>query len=300
MPDGRRSLTVRLTVLQYVVAIAFASLAVAFWVFQIAKHQQFREMADNNFRRELPLPAPRGVLFDRDGTILVANQNTFNIVLAREQTKDIDQTLQILGEATGADPAQLKDIVNRKRREPSYRPIVLIENATDAQVIAMRVRSMELPGVDYQVVPTRHYAGEMGAHLYGYVGEVSDVQLQSADYKDLEQGAIIGKAGVEQAYNKLLMGAEGNKVVIVNSRGREIREVERIDPREGTRLMLTIDADVQKAAEDGFRHFGTVYAGKPYNGAAVILDPRSGEVLSLVSLPAYDPNKFAIGIDSAS
>ena len=300
MPDGRRSLTVRLTVVQYVVAIAFASLAVAFWVFQIAKHQQFREMADNNFRRELPLPAPRGVLFDRDGTILVANQNTFNIVLAREQTKDIDQTLQILGEATGADPAQLKDIVNRKRREPSYRPIVLIENATDAQVIAMRVRSMELPGVDYQVVPTRHYAGEMGAHLYGYVGEVSDVQLQSADYKDLEQGAIIGKAGVEQAYNKLLMGAEGNKVVIVNSRGREIREVERIDPREGTRLMLTIDADVQKAAEDGFRHFGTVYAGKPYNGAAVILDPRSGEVLSLVSLPAYDPNKFAIGIDSAS
>src|SRR5688500_18940724 len=123
VPDGRRSLTVRLTVLQYVVAMAFASLAVAFWVFQIAKHQQFREMADNNFRRELPLPAPRGVLFDRNGQILVANQNTFNIVLAREQTKDIDQTLQILGEATGADPAQMKEIVNRKRREPSYRPI---------------------------------------------------------------------------------------------------------------------------------------------------------------------------------
>ena len=298
--DDRRSLTLRLSVLQYVVAIAFAALAVSFWIFQIAKHEQFREMAENNFRRELPLPAPRGVLFDRNGKILVANQNTFNIVLAREQTKDIDQTLQILAEATGADAAQLKDIVNRKRREPSYRPIVLIENASDAQVIAMRARAMELPGVDYQVVPARHYAGEMGAHLYGYVGEVSEAQLQSADYKDLGQGAVVGKAGVEQAYNKLLMGAEGNKVVVVNSRGREIQEVRRDDPREGNRLMLTIDADVQKAAEDGFRHFGIVNTQKPYNGAAVVLDPRSGEVLSLVSLPAYDPNKFAVGIDAAT
>ena len=300
VPDGRRSLTVRLTVLQYVIAMAFASLAVAFWVFQIAKHQQFREMADNNFRRELPLPAPRGVLFDRDGKILVANQNTFNIVLAREQTKDIDQTLQILGEATGADPAEMKEIVNRKRREPSYRPIVLIEHATLAQVVAMRARSMELPGVDHQEVPARNYAGDMGAHLFGYVGEISDKDLQRADYKDLGQGAIIGQTGVEQAYNKLLMGAEGSKIVIVNSRGREIVEEDRVDPREGNRLMLTMDADIQKAAEDGFRHYGIEYTQKPYNGAAVVLDPRSGELLSLVSLPAFDPNKFAIGMDSAT
>jgi penicillin-binding protein 2 len=298
--DDRRSLQLRLSVLQYIVAMAFAALAVSFWVFQIAKHQQFREMADNNFRRLLPLPAPRGVLFDRNGHILVANRNTFNIVLAREQTKDIDQTLQILGEATGVDPALLKDIVNRRRREPSYRPIVLIENATEPQVIAMRARSMELPGINYQEVPARRYDGDMGAHLYGYVGEVSEGQLQSAEYKELGQGAIVGKAGVEQAYNKLLMGAEGNKIVIVNSRGREILEESRLDPREGNRLMLTIDADVQKAAEDGFRHYGNQYTGKPYNGAAVILDPRNGEVLSLVSVPAYDPNKFAVGIDAVT
>jgi penicillin-binding protein 2 len=298
--DDRRSLTLRLSVLQYIVAIAFASLAVAFWVFQIAKHQQFLELAENNFQRELPLAAPRGVLFDRNGKILVANENTHNIVLAREQTKDIDQTLQILAEATGVDAAALKEIVNRRRREPSYRPIVLIEHATEAQVIAMRARSMELPGVDSQVVPARHYAGDMGAHLYGYVGEVSEAQLQSADYKGLEQGSIVGKAGIEQSYNRLLMGAEGSKRVIVNSRGREIREVSVDPPREGNRLMLTIDADVQKAAEDGFRHFGIVNTKEPYNGAAVVLDPRSGEVLSLVSLPAYDPNKFAVGIDAAT
>jgi penicillin-binding protein 2 len=300
LPDDRHNLSVRLSVVQYLIAIAFASLAVCFWVFQIAKHAEFRDQADTNFIRRLPLPAPRGVLFDRNGKILVANQNTFNIVLDREQTRDIEQTLQTLAEATGADPVQMKETVRRKRREPSYRPIVLIENATEAQVIAMRARAMEMPGVDYQVVPARNYGGDMAAHLFGYVGEISDRDLQRADYKGLEQGAIIGQAGIEQSYNKLLMGNEGYKAVIVNSHGREIREVERTDPREGSRLMLTIDADLQKAAEDGFRHYGLEYMGKPYNGAAVILDPRNGEVLSLVSVPAYDPNKFAVGIDSAT
>ena len=297
MPDDRHSLSVRLSVVQYLIAIAFASLAVSFWIFQIAKHAEFRELADTNFLRRLPLPAPRGVLFDRHGKILVANQNTFNIVLDREQNKDVERTLQVLAAATGTDAAQMKEIVRRKRREPSYRPIVLIENASEAQVIAMSARSMELPGIDYQVVPARNYAGDMAAHLYGYVGEISDRELQRADYKGLEQGAIIGQAGVEQSYNRLLMGTEGYKAVIVNSHGREIREVRRTDPSEGNRLMLTIDADLQKAAEDGFRHYGAEYSGKPYNGAAVILDPRNGEVLSLVSLPAYDPNKFAVGID---
>ena len=300
LPDDRRNLTLRLSVLQYVLALAFAGLAVSFWIFQIAKHAEFRDMANTNFIRRLPLPAPRGVLFDRNGTILVANQNTFNIVLVREQTKDIDRTLQTLAEATGTDAAQMKELVNRKRREPSYRPIVLIENASEAQVIAMSARAMELPGIDYQVVPARNYSGAMAAHLFGYVGEINEAQLKRADYQGLEQGAVIGQAGVEQAYNRLLMGNEGYKAVIVNSHGREIREIARTDPREGNRLMLTIDADLQKAAEDGFRHYGLEYSGKPYNGAAVIMDPRNGEILSLVSLPAYDPNKFAVGIDQAA
>jgi penicillin-binding protein 2 len=105
---------------------------------------------------------------------------------------------------------------------------------------------------------------------------------------------------VEQVYNRILMGTEGSREVIVNSIGREMEFLRMHNPREGTRLQLTIDVDLQKAAEDGFRHFGEVQVGAPFNGAAVVLDPRSGEVLSLVSLPAYDPNKFAVGIDSAS
>src|SRR4051812_30593828 len=293
-PDDRRSLSTRLSALQYIVAGAFAALAVGFWVFQVAQHERFREMAENNHLRRLPLPAPRGVLLDRDGKILVENQNSFNIALVREQTKNLDETLHALATATGADEAQLQETVVRRRRDPSYRPIVLIENATREQVIAVWARRWELPGIIYQEVPARKYPeATMAAHLFGYVGEITEAQLQRADYEGVDSGTIVGQAGIEQAYNRLLMGTEGNKTVVVNSVGREIQEVKKEEPVEGRRLQLTIDADLQKATEDGF----TV---SELNGAAVVLDPRNGEVLSFSSRPAYDPNAFAAGIDRAT
>jgi len=293
-PDDRRSLATRLSALQYIVAAAFAALAVGFWVFQVAQHERFREMAENNHLRRLPLPAPRGVLLDRDGKILVENQNSFNIALVREQTKNLDETLHALATATGADEAQLQETVVRRRRDPSYRPIVLIENATREQVIAVWARRWELPGIIYQEVPARKYPeATMAAHLFGYVGEITEAQLQRADYEGVDSGTIVGQAGIEQAYNRLLMGTEGNKTVVVNSVGREIQEVRKEEPVEGRRLQLTIDADLQKATEDGF----TV---SELNGAAVVLDPRNGEGLSFSSRPAYDPNAFAAGIDRAT
>jgi penicillin-binding protein 2 len=291
--DDRRNLSLRLTALQVVVTAVFAALAVAFWVFQIAQHQKFDEMADNNHRRRLPLPAPRGVLFDRFGKVLVENQNTFNIALDREQSGDINETLHLLAAATGADEGQMRETVNRRRREPSYRPIVLVENATFEQVVAFRARRLELPGIIEQQVPARQYPrSEMGAHLFGYVGEASEADLAKPEYSGVEPGSMVGKAGVEQSYNKLLMGKDGDRLVVVNSRGREMGEASKQPPVEGRRVQLTIDADVQRATEEGFAHFG-------YNGAAVILDPRSGEVLAFTSLPAYNPNEFAGGIDLA-
>jgi penicillin-binding protein 2 len=234
------------------------------------------------------------VLFDRNGKVLVENQSMFNIALLREQTRDLDKTLNILATATGVDEAALKETVNRKRREPSYRPIVLIENASYEQLAAFMARQWELPGIVRQQVPTRKYPpSSLAAHLFGYVGEVTEAQLTRPEYKGAEAGAFVGQAGVEQAFNQYLMGADGDRFVVVNSVGREISEVRTQQPVEGRRLQLTIDVDLQKAAEDGFHFFG-------YNGAAVVMDPRSGEVLSLVSLPAYDPNRFAVGIDRAT
>jgi penicillin-binding protein 2 len=273
LPDDRRSLGTRLTALQYIVAVAFAALAVGFWIFQVAQHEKFREMAENNHLRRLPLPAPRGVLLDRDGRVLVENRNIFNIALVREQTKNIDETLRALAAATGVDEAQLRETVARRRREPSYRPIVLVENASLEQVVAVWARQWELPGIIYQEVPSRRYrADAMAAHLFGYVGEITEAQLQRDEFEGVDSGTIVGQAGIEQAYNRLLMGTEGNKTVVVNSVGREIREVGKEEPKEGRRLQLTIDADVQKAIEDAF-------AASGFNGAAVVLDPTNGEVL---------------------
>jgi penicillin-binding protein 2 len=294
MPDDRRSLTTRLSVVQYLVAAAFAALAVGFWVYQIAEGQKFKEIAENNRLRKLPLPAPRGVLFDRNGKVLVENQNTMNIALVREQTKNVPEVLRTLAAATGVSEAQLKDTVNRRRREAAFRPIVLIENASRAQVIAVWARRLELPGVMYQEVPSRRYpASDMAAHLFGYVGEVTDAQMQRDEYDGVEPGTVVGQAGVELAYNRMLMGKEGTKTVVVNSLGREIEALGKQDPSMGRTVQLTIDSDIQKSIEDGF-------AASGFNGAAVVLDPRDGEVLGFTSRPAYDPNAFAGGIDRAT
>ena len=294
MPDDRRSLTLRLSVVQYLVAVLFAGLAVAFWIFQIAQHQKFLEMAENNRLRRLPLPAPRGVLLDRNGKVLVENQSTLNIALVREQTKNVPEVLRVLAYAAGVDEAQLRDTIARRRHEPSYRPIVLIENATREQVIAVWARRLELPGVFYQEVPSRRYPeSDMAAHVFGYVGEVTEPQLQRPDYQGIEPGSIVGQAGVELAYNKQLMGVDGSKTVVVNSVGREIRELDKLPPTTGRPMQLTIDADIQKSIEDAF-------VAAQFNGAAVVLDPRDGAVLGFTSRPAYDPNAFAAGIDRAT
>jgi penicillin-binding protein 2 len=294
MPDDRRSLTLRLSVLQYTVAAVFALLAVGFWIFQIAQHEKFREMAENNQLRRLPLPAPRGVLLDRNGKVLVENQDTLNIAIVREQTKDVGNVLRTLAEATGVPEAQLRDTVSRRRREPSYRPIVLIENATREQYIAAMARRLELPGIIAEPVPSRRYPeSDMAAHLFGYVGEVTPAQLQRPDYDGVEPGSIVGQAGVELAYNRLLMGADGSRTVVVNSQNREIKELEKQLPTTGHPLQLTLDSDLQKATEDGF-------AASGFNGAAVVLDPGTGEVLAFTSRPAYDPNEFAAGIKPAA
>ncbi|HKE87480.1 MAG TPA: penicillin-binding protein 2, partial [Vicinamibacterales bacterium] len=187
----------------------------------------------------------------------------------------------------------VRTIVDRHRGEPSYRPILVVEDASLAQVAAIAARRLdfELPDVRVEEVPTRKYPSDaMAAHLFGYVGEASDAQVENGA---AQQGAIIGQQGVERAYNNLLMGEDGAKRVVVNSMGREISTLEEIAPTEGRRVELTIDGDLQKAAEDGFRRAG-------FNGAALIMDPRNGEVLTYVSLPSYDPNDFAGGIDRAT
>jgi penicillin-binding protein 2 len=291
--EERRKLTTRLAVLQYLVVIIFTVLAVGFWVLQIVQHAKFEEMAENNHQRTLALRAPRGVVFDRDLRVLVENRQSFSISIVREHTKDMNRTIRLLAAVLGYDEAGVRGIVERHRREPSYRPITIVQDATLAQVAAVTARRLdfELPDVLVEPVPTRKYQENMAAHLFGYVGEVNDAQV--SDDEGLKSGDVVGQAGIEKIYNAYLMGQDGAKRVVVNSVGREIRTLDKEEPTEGTRLQLTIDIDVQKALEDGFDQLG-------FNGAAVILDPSNGDLLGFTSRPAYDPNAFAAGIDRAT
>jgi penicillin-binding protein 2 len=292
--DGRRHVASRLSVLQWAVGVVFAGLAAAFWYLQVVQHAHYQELAQNNHQRTLALRAPRGMLFDRHGRLLVENRYAFNISLVREQAHDIVQTLRTLAAATGVDEALLRETVRRHEREPRYRPILLISDASMAQVAAVLARRLELPALMVEQVPTRRYPDQsLAAHLFGYVGEITEWQLARPENDGLRSGDLIGQAGVEQTYNRLLMGEDGARRVVVNSAGREIDVLGEITPTEGRRLQLTIDYDLQAAAEEGFRALG-------YWGSAVVLDPRTGEVLSLVSLPAYDPNSFASGVDRAT
>jgi penicillin-binding protein 2 len=291
--EDRRRLTTRLTVLRVSIGVAFGLLAGGFWFFQVVQHAQFKEMAENNHQRTLTLRAPRGIIFDRTGKLLVENRNSFNISIVREHTKDIDRTIRMVSAVTGTEEKMVREIVDRHRREPSYRPIVIVQDATLAQVAGVMARRLdfELPDVIVQEVPTRQYPDQdMAAHLIGYVGEASEDQMHS---DGVSTGSIVGQFGIERVYNKLLMGEDGAKRVVVNSMGREIRTLEEIPPVQGRRVQLTINYAMQKAAEDSFRAHG-------YWGSAIVIEPKTGEVLTLTSLPAFDPNDFATGIDRAT
>jgi penicillin-binding protein 2 len=291
--EERRRVGIRLTVLQSVITVIFSMLAVSFWVLQVVQHAKFEELAENNHQRTLPLRAPRGLIFDRSGRVLVENRDSYSISIVREHTKDLNRTVELLSRVLGLEESAVRAIVDRHRREPTYRPITVVQDASLAQVTAVLARRLdfELPDVVVEEVPTRRYPEKTAAHLFGYVGEVSDREV--AEDESLHSGDIVGQAGIEKIYNALLMGQDGAKRVVVNSVGREIRTLDQDDPTEGKRLQLTIDYDVQKAVEDGFK-------ATPFNGAAVILDPKDGAVLAFASLPAYDPNAFAAGIDRAT
>ncbi|MGQ0732639.1 MAG: penicillin-binding protein 2 [Acidobacteriota bacterium] len=291
LAEDRRRFSARLSALRAVVLSVFAVLAGTFWFLQVAQHARYEAMAEDNHQRTLPLRAPRGIIFDRHGEVVVENRHSFNISILREYSKDLDRTIDLLAAVTGVSAGEVRELVSRRRHEAVFRPIVVITDASLAQVAAVTARRRELPDVVIQEVPTRRYPSDsLAAHLIGYVGEANETQVTDGGFA---LGAIVGQTGVEKAYNQMLMGEDGARRVVVNSIGREIRELDELPPVEGRRIRLTIDLAMQKAAEEAFRAFG-------YWGSAIVLDPRTGDVLTLVSLPAYDPNAFSSGIGRAA
>jgi len=213
--EDRRRITTRLTLLQVGCVAVFAALAISFWFLQIVENKKYEELAENNHQRTLALRAPRGILYDRDGQVLVENRHSFTVSIVREHTKDLDRTIRMLSEVARLDADEVRAIVARHRTEPTYRPIVIVDDASLAQVAAITARRLEfeLPDVVVEEVPTRKYPEEsVAAHLFGYVGEVSDAMVEADD--NLKSGDLVGQAGIEKIYNPLLMGRDGAKVVV--------------------------------------------------------------------------------------
>src|ERR1700733_14943014 len=154
--EDRRRISMRLSVLQYAISVVFLVLAVSFWVLQVVQHAKYAEMAENNHQRTLALRAPRGLVFDRDGRVLVENRHSYSISIVREHTKDINRTVRLLAMVLGVEPDRVREIVDRHHREPSYRPIEIIKDATLAQVAAVTARRLdfELPDVLVEQGPT--------------------------------------------------------------------------------------------------------------------------------------------------
>ena len=287
----RDSLAVLLAMWRWGIVLVFAGLAGGFWWLQVVQYDKYLQHAEDNHQRTLVLSAPRGAVLDRDGRVLAENRNSLNITLSREQAEDLEGTVALLADLSGVPLSELRAIVERHRRDPPFRPVVLIRDAAFDQVAAVAAHARELPGIYVQQLPVRFYpAGEVAAHILGYVGEVSEAQMATPEFEGVRRGAIVGKSGIERNYNRLLMGRDGARRVVVDNVGREIRVLDERLPLEGRQVQLTLDYDLQEAAEDAFGDAG-------FNGSAVFLDPRSGEILALVSRPAYDPNIFARGID---
>src|SRR5213593_3905295 len=230
LQEDRRKINIRLGILQGVIVVIFSILAVAFWVFQVVQHAKFEELAENNHQRTLALRAPRGLVFDRNGRVLVESRQSYSISIVREHTKDLNRTVRLLASVLRLDEKTVREVVDRHRREPTYRPIMMVQDATLPQVAAVTARRLdfELPDVLIEPVPTRKYPENMAAHLFGYVGEVSDAQV--SDDEGLKSGDVVGQAGIEKIYNAMLMGEDGAKRVVVNSVGREIRTLDEEEP----------------------------------------------------------------------
>ncbi len=287
--EDLRVVQARVAVLQAIGVALVALLMIQFWNLQVIRARHFRELAENNRYRLVNLAAPRGALLDREGHVLVGNRPSFNVVLVPEHAVDLDRVVTRLARTLGMGEAAIRERL--ARRQP-YKPVVIKTDAPLSDVAALEARRLELPEVSVEVVPLRSYPlASAAAHALGRVGEVSERQLQLPENKGVASGSLVGQAGIESQYNRQLMGQDGFRRVIVNSRGAEVTEAERQPPQDGPSLTLSIDASLQETVEKAFE-------GRA--GSAVALDPRTGEVLAMTSTPAYDPNEFTTGIDAAT
>ena len=264
-------------------------LAAGLWRLQVLDVENYRVLAEQNRIRKEPILAPRGKLFDRENRLVVDDYPSVTCFLVREQSQNVDADLPLIAKGLDLDLDQLRATLRRYRSQPGYQPIPIKQDVTADEQAFIAAHRNELPELETIDEERRLYPRDgFAAHLIGYVGEVSEDDLNNPRFAYYEPGDVVGKAGVEETYDELLRGQDGTREVVVDSHGREVGYfgIEHAVP--GQDLKLTIDNDLQRAAE---------LALGDRNGAIVAMDPRNGEILAMVSRPSFDPNDFAVKID---
>jgi len=282
----------RLAIASYVIVGMVGLLLLGFWKLQVVDSDKYGQMAERNRVRSIPIIAPRGRMLDRDGRVLVDNYPSFSILLLRDDPALIDKNLPAIADGLGIQISDLKDQLENTKALPKFQPIVIKPEATNADVAFIESHRSDIPLLEMLMVQRRRYLpGGFMSHASGYVGEVSEQQIEASNGK-LRPGDLAGKTGLEHQYNDILTGTDGMRRVVVNSVGKEVKDLGHLSEQEpipGKQIQLTIDYDLQQVAEQSL-------GARP--GAVVALDPRTGEVLAMVSRPTPDPNDFAIRVSA--
>jgi penicillin-binding protein 2 len=278
----------KLTIVQYAIVAILMVLLSGLWRLQVIGAQNYRTLAEQNRIRKVPILAPRGKLFDREGRLLVDNYPSVSCFLIREPGRDLRADFPLISRGLHMTPEQLEATMKHYALAPKYEPIPLKQDITPDEVEFIEAHRDELPELETIDEQRRLYPRNgFAANLIGYVGEVSDDMLNDPRYAYYEPGDVVGKSGVEQTYDSLLRGQDGSQDIIVDSHGREVGILGREPAVPGQGLKLSIDLDVQRAAEA---------AMGDRNGAIIAINPHTGSVLALVSRPAFDPNDFSVRV----
>ena len=269
-------------------------LVMSFFRTQILGHGKYQLQSETNRLRPIPLPAARGIIYDRNGRVLAENVPGYTVSLLPGPEVNLRSTLARIASIANIDSVEIERVIQRARRAP-YQPALVLGDAPFAVVSALEERRVEISGLVIQAEPKRFYPDtEVVAHLVGYVGEVTEGERATRRFASVRLGGLVGKDGLEREYDDTLRGSEGVRFVEVSARGQMVREAEaaaNLNPVPGTDLHTTIDLDLQKFVSQIFP------AGQ--RGALMALNPNTGEVLALFSAPGFDPNAFVGGISAA-
>jgi len=283
----------RLGVARTTVWIVLGIMVMSFFRTQILGHGKYQLQSETNRLRPIPLPAPRGVIYDRNGRVIAENVPGYTVSLLPGPEANLRSTLARIASIANIDSTEIERVLQRARRAP-YQPALVLGDAPFRVVSALEERRVAIPGLLIQAEPKRHYPDTgIVAHLVGYVGEVTEVERATRRFATVRLGGLVGKYGLEREYDDTLRGSEGVRFVEVSARGQMVREAEaaaNLAPVPGTDLHTTIDLDLQRYISQIFP------AGQ--RGAVLALNPNTGEVLALYSAPGFDPNAFVGGISA--